>query len=543
MRYEDFTINQAIGAILPNDIVIDGKIYRKGHVITQEDKLLFKGLGINSIYGVIAEAGDIDFKTAQNQISAQISSKGLGFITQNDGICKIVATHDGLFIADEQRVDKFNRFNENVILNTIKPYSIVKKDDIVAQLEVIPPFIKETEIDDIIFRLSGNFSLLSVDKAEEKKACFIYPRLLNNDNENMYFTSVVMKIIGNFGDIGLNYNKEINSKYNIDDISDSLFESKNSDVIFVLSPLKNSSREDIVVKAVEKYADKIINYQYPDILMSDFIIAQKGKTKIFVIPHKYDIGDNSKIDSLIKYIIFSGFIDENIFNNKSAAKISKIEKLIIDEDDKFISSDNRSQSANKSSIGIVILAAGQGRRCGTNKLLAEDQSGEPLFMKSVKAAISSNAKPVFVVTGHDHEEIEEYLKNYDVNIVCNRSYETGIQSSITTGIRMIPSSCDGTILLPADMPNITAQDLNKLITKFDKNKEKLICVFTNKGIKNNPVLWSKSLYSKAQIIPENANMRAVLIEHNDYIKNIEIKDEKKFLDINYVSQLKEYCKN
>ena len=82
-----------------------------------------------------------------------------------------------------------------------------------------------------------------------------------------------------------------------------------------------------------------------------------------------------------------------------------------------------------------------------------------------------------------------------------------------------------------------------IIIVIDKNKEKAICVFTNKGVKNNPILWSKSLYQKAQIIPENAHMRVVLMEHSDYIKNVEIKDEKKFLDINYASQLKEYSES
>lgn len=542
MRYENFAINQTIGVILPNDMVIDGKVYRKGHIITQEDKLLFKRLGITGVYGAVIEIGDIDFKTAQNQIAAQISSKGLGFITQSDGVCKIVATVDGLFMADEQRINKFNRFNENVILNTIKPYTVVKKDEVVAILEVLPPFIKEEEIDDIIFRLSGNFSLLSVNEVKEKKSVFIYPHLLNTNDENMYFTSVVMKVITDFSDIGLSYNSEINSKYTIEDIADSLYGCKDSDIIFVLSPLKNSSREDLMIKAIEKYADKIINYKYPDVKASDFMIAQKGKTKIFVIPHAYDIVDTTEIDKLIRYVIFSDYVDENVFNYKNSSQILTSEKILVDDDDKFISSD-KNLSFDKSSIGAIILAAGQGRRCGTNKLLMEDKSGEPLFMKSVKAAITSEAKPVFVVTGENHDEIEEYLKNYDVNVVYNRSFEMGVQSSINTGIKSIPASCDGVILFPADMPNITAQDLNKLIAKFDKNKEKAICVFTNKGVKNNPILWSKSLYQKAQIIPENAHMRAVLMEHNDYIKNIEIKDEKKFLDVNFPSQLKEYCES
>ncbi len=541
MRYENFTINQAIGAILPNDLVISGKVYRKGHSITPEDKLLLKSRGVDSIYGVVAENDDVDFKTAQNQISAQISGKGLGFVTQEDGVCKIVATCNGIFMADEQRVNKFNRFNENVVLNIIKPYTTIKKDDVVAILEVIPPFIKEDEIDDIIFRLSGNFNLLSIAEISERKSVFIYPHILNDDNENMYFTSVVMKIITNLNDVGFNFGNEKHSKYDVDSISDSLYDSKGSDVIFVLSPLKSSSRQDVVYKAIEKYADKIINYKYPDVLLSDFVVAQKGNTKIFVIPHSYDIAETKDIDKLIKYVMFSEYLDENVFQNKEAVTISKIDTYMHDDNNKFISSDKKQNSKEKASVGVVILAAGAGRRCGTNKLLVEDKNGEPLFMKSLKSAIASDAKPIFVIVGQNHDEIEEYIKGYDVNVVFNRAFETGIQSSINAGIKSMPASCDGAILLPADMPNITAQDLNKLIAKFDKNEEKSICVFSYKGVKNNPILWSKSLYPKAQIIPENAHMRAVLIEHNDYIKTVETKDEKKLLDINYPSQLKEYC--
>lgn len=543
MRYENFVINQAIGAILANDMVIDGKIYRKGHAITQEDKQLLKSKDITGICAVVPENNDIDFKTAQNQISAQISGKGLGFVTQNDGICKIIAIDDGLFMADIDRINKFNRFNDNVVLNIINPYSIVKKDDVVAVLEVIPPFIKEEEIDDIIFRLSGNFCLLSVAEISEKKSVFIYPHLLNDDNENMYFTSVVMKLLTNFNNIGLNFSREINTKYDEDSISNALYSCKDAEAIFILSPLKTSSEKDVIPQGIEKYADRIISHKYPNVELSDFIVAQKGNSKVFVIPHAYDIAETENIDKLIKYVLFGDYIDGNVFENIKPSVISKTESYFYDENNKVISSDKKHQTKNSSSVGAIILAAGQGRRCKTNKLLAEDKNGEPLFMKTLKAAIASDAKPIFVITGHNHDEIEEYIKDYDINIVYNRTYESGVQSSISAGIKSMPTSCDGAIILPADMPNITAQDLNKLIAKFDNNDEKSICVFSYKGIKSNPILWSKSLYSKAQIIPENAHMRPVLIEHNDYIKTIEVKDKDKLLDINFLSQLKEYCES
>ena len=80
MRYEDFTINQAIGAVLPNDIVISGKVYRKGHIITPDDKLLLKSYGVENIYGAVAESGDIEFNKITKFISKAVESKDLSLL-------------------------------------------------------------------------------------------------------------------------------------------------------------------------------------------------------------------------------------------------------------------------------------------------------------------------------------------------------------------------------------------------------------------------------------------------------------------------------
>ena len=106
----------------------------------------------------------------------------------------------------------------------------------------------------------------------------------------------------------------------------------------------------------------------------------------------------------------------------------------------------------------------------------------------------------------------------------------------------MPSSVDGAIILPADMPNIEANEINKMISKMDNKTEKQLIYFTHKGKKYNPVLWSKSLYDKADLIPENSEYRVIFAEHSDYIKTIEIKDESKLFDINFPNDIKEYAK-
>lgn len=543
MRYGEFKINQAEGVVLSSDMFLGGFYFAKGHPLTQEDIALFKSFDIYSVFGAVFEEGDVDFKIAQQQIAAQVCGSGLGYLNGDDGVCRIAAARDGIFMADDIRLDKFNTFDENIVLNAVKPHTAVKAGDVVAELEVVPPLLKEDAVNEMIFRLSGNDSLLKIAGDEEKTAVLLYPHLLNDEAENRHFTSVVMKLVTNLGDMGLVFKQEVNSRYNKEAVADSLFDaySLKADVVFVLSPFKSAGREDVIAKGVTAAVDEIVNFSVPQLGASDLLIAQKDNAKIIVIPYAYDAVDTTEIDRLIKKAVFTGQLSEAMFMRKHAGHIVYHEKLDDERQKKLIMPKGQA-GEGKADIGIVVLAAGQGRRAGLNKLMAEDKNGQPMFLRAVNAAIASKAKPVFVVTGYRHEEMEEWLDKFDVNVLYNPSYASGVKTSIAMGLKSVPSSCDGAILLPADMPYIEAGELNKLIAKFDKTAEKQVCMLANKGVKSNPVLWSKELYDKADIVPENASMRAVFVEHADYTKTVEVKDIKKLRDVNFPNDIEEFQK-
>ena len=57
-----------------------------------------------------------------------------------------------------------------------------------------------------------------------------------------------------------------------------------------------------------------------------------------------------------------------------------------------------------------------------------------------------------------------------------------------------------------------------------------------RGIKSNPVIWSKSLYNVADLIAENADIRPVMIEHSDYTTAVKA-SETELLDVNFQNDL------
>jgi len=118
-------------------------------------------------------------------------------------------------------------------------------------------------------------------------------------------------------------------------------------------------------------------------------------------------------------------------------------------------------------IAALVLAAGRSTRMGgPNKLLAEI-SGRPLVRIAVDEALASRADSVVVVTGHQRERVEAALQGLKIKTVHNPDYAQGLSTSLRAGLRALPENADGVVVLLADMPQVDAALINRLITAFD----------------------------------------------------------------------------
>jgi molybdenum cofactor cytidylyltransferase len=120
-------------------------------------------------------------------------------------------------------------------------------------------------------------------------------------------------------------------------------------------------------------------------------------------------------------------------------------------------------------VGAVILAAGPSTRLGYSKQLI-DHEGEPLVRRAAMAAVEAGASPVIVVLGADAAAIKPVLSLLpSVTPVTNEDWETGLASSLTTGLRALnqKASRDGVLVMLADQPLIDAAALGQLLDAFN----------------------------------------------------------------------------
>lgn len=136
--------------------------------------------------------------------------------------------------------------------------------------------------------------------------------------------------------------------------------------------------------------------------------------------------------------------------------------------------------------------------------------GEPIVRRVVEAALASRADPVIVVVGHARGAVEAAVADLPAIIAFNSAFETGIASSLRTGLAATPPDADGAVVLLGDMPNVAPSLIDGLIGAFRARPTFLAVAPFQEGRRGNPVLLARSLFEQATRLAGDEGARRLL---------------------------------
>ncbi|TBZ26875.1 nucleotidyltransferase family protein [Rhizobium leguminosarum] len=181
----------------------------------------------------------------------------------------------------------------------------------------------------------------------------------------------------------------------------------------------------------------------------------------------------------------------------------------------------------KSSVAIVILAAGKASRMGEggrHKLLAEFD-GVPLVRRSVLTALGADAASVIVVTGHRRSEIEAALDGLALTFIDNPDYASGMASSLITGFSSRDAdSAEGILVMLADMPGISTTHLDALISAFRNAGGEAVVRAVSQGKPGNPVILPHSLSQAVLRLQGDVGARAIIATSGLPVLDVDVGD-------------------
>src|SRR5512147_1283045 len=100
-------------------------------------------------------------------------------------------------------------------------------------------------------------------------------------------------------------------------------------------------------------------------------------------------------------------------------------------------------------IGAVILAAGQSRRMGRNKMLLPYGMSTVLETIVTEVAACPAVADVVVVTGHESDRIVALLASYPARCVFNPAYaHAEMLVSLQVGLRALSTSVQAALIVP-----------------------------------------------------------------------------------------------
>lgn len=172
-------------------------------------------------------------------------------------------------------------------------------------------------------------------------------------------------------------------------------------------------------------------------------------------------------------------------------------------------------------IVAVILSAGESSRMGRPKALLPID-GETFIEKIVGALKKTRADRVFVVLGHNAEEMKRQIEHLPVEILVNPDYKLGQLSSLQAAVRRLESEadCDGMLVHLVDHPYIDPALVEAMIEQFYQSG-KLIVVPRHGGKRGHPVIFSRKLFPELRAAPMDQGAKAVVHAHRGETLEIE----------------------
>lgn len=170
-------------------------------------------------------------------------------------------------------------------------------------------------------------------------------------------------------------------------------------------------------------------------------------------------------------------------------------------------------------IAAIILAAGTSSRMGTNKLLVPIDK-TPMLNHVIDAALYSQACRVLVVVGHDSGTVIQLCSEYTTEVVHNVDYSSGMASSVRAGINALPADIGAALIIPGDMPYITALELDRLIDAH-RAETSAICVPQYRGRRGNVLLWPRPFFPALEKLSGDAGTLTLLPQFTDHLRLVE----------------------
>lgn len=534
MIFDQWPCEDAAGVVLAHTLKLPNGVIKKGATLTVEDTKSMLEAGISSILGAKIESTDQDENFAAQSIAQSLAGPLLKVGKPMGGRCNLYARNKGVVQVDKARIDAINLCDGAIAVSTLPQYADAMAEQTVATVKIIPFAVPQTLVEHCVDIAQGDpkvSAAVQLNAYQQRRIGLILTHAPGLKSTVLDSTREVTR--QRIKSMGCDLVWEKRCSHQMGDISNALGEALASDcdIVLISGATVTADVGDLVPTAILSNGGEIDQFGMPVEPGNMLLLAHIGRLTIINLPGCSRSPKLNGLDWVLQRLL------ADIAITPRDIRLMGVGGLIKDLPRVRRAKERLSESAVSHSIGgrvpavaAVILAAGCSRRMGKqNKLLLEVE-GVSMVEQIVATAQASDVEQVIVVTGHEAERIEQLLGNTDATLVQNPDYATGMASSLRTGLNAVADGIDGALILLADMPYVSSEQINELIAEFNPLIERDIVAPFKDGRRGNPVLWASRYFDEIKTLTGDIGARSLLQEYAANIWDVPVNSDEVFID-------------
>jgi molybdenum cofactor cytidylyltransferase len=528
VKFGPVPLDEATGAILAHSA---GGM-KKGRVLSAEDVAKLRRAGTNAVIAARLEPGDVPEDEAATAVAEAAAGEGVTVQAAFTGRCNLYAKTGGVVVIDRERVDQLNLVDEAVTIATVAPYDLVETGTMLATVKIIPFAAPKDAVDTCVTIAAGDGPLVRVAPLQAREAGLVLTRLTGT--KESVLDKTVKTLEARLTALGSTLKQVRRVAHETDAVAAAIKELKAAGcapiLIFGASAIQD--RRDVVPAAIEQAGGRVDHFGMPVDPGNLLLLARLGPTVVLGTPGCARSPKLNGFDWVLQRVCADVAVTKRDIMQMGAGG------LLMEIASRPQPRAGVQPAIKAPRIGAVVLAAGQARRMGSNKLLM-DVGGQPMVTLVLDQVRAAQVGPIVVVTGHEAEKVRAALSGRPVTFVHNPDYATGLSTSLAAGVAALPADIDGAVVCLGDMPRVTTRHIDRLIAAFNPLEGRAIVAPTVDGKRGNPVLWAKEFFAEMRHVAGDTGAKHLIGEHADQLCEVPIEDYGVLLDVDTPAALAE----
>ncbi len=565
MRFGPVPLDEARGAIMAHSLRAGERMIRKGTVLDTEAIAALRAAGRTDVVAAQLDPGDVPEDLAAERLALSVLSPLLARSRAATGRVNLVAETAGLLRVDASKINRLNAIDELLTIGTLPDYAVVATKDMVATIKVIPfavpgtvltlaetlagqggaaltlaPF-RHLKVGLVVTELPGlkdsvtEKTIAATETRVTRLTGTLLPPVHCAHDEVSIARALEGLVAGNPASNGRAAVGRGPSGRGTSGLEEpggdpargGPGEQDSADLLLVVGASAVVDRRDVGPAGIVRAGGEILHFGMPVDPGNLICLGRIGARPALVLPGCARSPVLNGIDFVLTRL-FAGLAvtSADLMRMGVGGLLKEFDTRPLPREKAPSTPRSGMVPRAAPTVAAVVLAAGRSRRMAPhNKLLVPDRTGKPMIARVVDNVLSSGARPVLVVLGHQAEAVEQILAGKPVRFVHAPDYAEGLSASLKAGIAAVPPESAAAVVCLGDMPLVTGRMIDRLLASYDPTEGRRIVLPTFRGKQGNPMLWDRSFFAEILEIAGDSGARFLVGKHVEQVAEVEMADD------------------